>query len=224
MPRSPPAAESRHRLCGVLQHLQRPTAVPISLDAAAAAAPVAALSTSLRQLGARAAKVRATALGLGGVCWNEDDVQWMQNVHAAVKLGVKYFDTAPAYGNGLSEHRMGLALRTYERDSFVLSTKVGYQLLPITPNHSQLLPTTPNYSQSVPITPNESQLIPITPNESQSLPITPNHSQSLPITPNHSELLPIKPNESQGRVLPPTGRRRADATFRQHCPAGLYAF
>jgi D-threo-aldose 1-dehydrogenase len=55
----------------------------------------------------------------------------MENVHVSIQeLGIKYFDTAPAYGNGLSEHRMGLALRTYPRDSFVLSTKVGYYLRP----------------------------------------------------------------------------------------------
>ena len=35
-----------------------------------------------------------------------------------------------ADGTGLSEHRMGMALRTYPRDSYVLSTKVGYFLRP----------------------------------------------------------------------------------------------
>lgn len=42
--------------------------------------------------------------------------------------GIRYFDTAPAYGPGISEHRFGHTLRAYPRDSFVLSTKVG-QLL-----------------------------------------------------------------------------------------------
>src|SRR5262249_44395234 len=56
---------------------------------------------------------------------------------AAVKLvrhafdrGIRYFDTAPHYGNGLSEHRIGAALRALPRDEYVLSTKVGRLLVP----------------------------------------------------------------------------------------------
>ena len=44
---------------------------------------------------------------------------------AAWDSGIRYFDTAPHYGSGLSEHRFGRVLRRYERDDFVLSTKVG---------------------------------------------------------------------------------------------------
>jgi D-threo-aldose 1-dehydrogenase len=44
---------------------------------------------------------------------------------AAWDSGVRYFDTAPHYGSGLSEHRFGNILRRYPRDDFVLSTKVG---------------------------------------------------------------------------------------------------
>jgi D-threo-aldose 1-dehydrogenase len=43
---------------------------------------------------------------------------------------VTYFDTAPFYGHGLSEHRIGECLRRVPRDSFVLSTKVGRLLRP----------------------------------------------------------------------------------------------
>ena len=39
--------------------------------------------------------------------------------------GIRYFDTAPLYGLGLSEHRIGGFLRSQSRDAFVLSTKVG---------------------------------------------------------------------------------------------------
>src|SRR5512144_1580218 len=49
---------------------------------------------------------------------------------AAYARGVRYFDTAPHYGNGLSEHRIGAALRDVPRDAFVLSTKVGRLLIP----------------------------------------------------------------------------------------------
>ncbi|GAA0448184.1 MULTISPECIES: aldo/keto reductase [Sphingomonas] len=49
---------------------------------------------------------------------------------AAWDSGVRYFDTAPHYGSGLSEHRFGAVLRRYPREQFVLSTKVGRLLRP----------------------------------------------------------------------------------------------
>lgn len=51
-------------------------------------------------------------------------------LESAWAAGLNYFDTAPLYGNGLSEHRVGQALRFKPRDEFVLSTKVGYLLRP----------------------------------------------------------------------------------------------
>jgi D-threo-aldose 1-dehydrogenase len=44
--------------------------------------------------------------------------------------GFRYFDTAPFYGRGLSEHRYGASLRRRPRDEFLLSTKVGRLLRP----------------------------------------------------------------------------------------------
>lgn len=46
-------------------------------------------------------------------------------VVAALEAGIRFFDTAPWYGHGLSEHRLGAELRGVERSSFLLSTKVG---------------------------------------------------------------------------------------------------
>ncbi|GEL06609.1 aldo/keto reductase [Salisediminibacterium halotolerans] len=46
-------------------------------------------------------------------------------VAEAWKNGIRYFDTAPLYGAGLAEIRLGDALSDYPRDEFVLSTKVG---------------------------------------------------------------------------------------------------
>ncbi|HEU0149819.1 MAG TPA: aldo/keto reductase, partial [Bradyrhizobium sp.] len=43
----------------------------------------------------------------------------------AWSLGVRYFDTAPLYGFGLAEQRLGRFLRTRPRDEYVVSTKVG---------------------------------------------------------------------------------------------------
>jgi D-threo-aldose 1-dehydrogenase len=51
-------------------------------------------------------------------------------VDAAWDLGVRYFDTAPHYGLGLSERRLGAALAARPRDAYVVSTKVGRLLEP----------------------------------------------------------------------------------------------
>lgn len=51
-------------------------------------------------------------------------------VNAAWSAGLRYFDTAPYYGLGLSERRLGDALRARDRSDFVISTKVGRLLDP----------------------------------------------------------------------------------------------
>jgi D-threo-aldose 1-dehydrogenase len=53
-----------------------------------------------------------------------------ETLAAAWNAGMRYFDTAPLYGLGLSEMRVGRALRERPRDEFVLSTKVGRLLTP----------------------------------------------------------------------------------------------
>lgn len=50
-------------------------------------------------------------------------------VRDAWDAGIRYYDTAPFYGAGLSEIRMGLALKDKPRDQYVLSTKVGRLIL-----------------------------------------------------------------------------------------------
>ena len=51
-------------------------------------------------------------------------------IHRARQGGIRYFDTAPLYGHGLSEKRLGETLATLARDDFALSTKVGRLLVP----------------------------------------------------------------------------------------------
>lgn len=58
-----------------------------------------------------------------------DDDAWTI-LEAAWDAGIRYFDTAPHYGLGLSERRLGRFLRTKPRDEYVLSTKVGRLLRP----------------------------------------------------------------------------------------------
>ncbi len=52
----------------------------------------------------------------------------------AWEAGIRYFDTAPLYGLGLSETRLNRFLRGKPRDSYVLSTKVGRLLRPCPPD------------------------------------------------------------------------------------------
>jgi len=56
------------------------------------------------------------------------DAQAHDAIGTAFGAGIRYFDTAPYYGFGLSERRSGDALRQHPRDSYVLSTKVGRRL------------------------------------------------------------------------------------------------
>ncbi|WP_245856963.1 aldo/keto reductase [Actinoalloteichus hoggarensis] len=58
------------------------------------------------------------------------DDQASATVDAAWEAGIRTFDTAPHYGLGLSERRLGAALRDRPRDEYVLSTKVGRLLDP----------------------------------------------------------------------------------------------
>ncbi len=51
-----------------------------------------------------------------------------ETLAAAWEAGVRFFDTAPWYGRGLAEHRVGGFLRTRRRDQFTVSTKVGRTL------------------------------------------------------------------------------------------------
>jgi D-threo-aldose 1-dehydrogenase len=58
------------------------------------------------------------------------DESFAAAVEAAWDAGIRYFDTAPHYGLGLSERRLGAALRSRPRDDYVVSTKVGRLLVP----------------------------------------------------------------------------------------------
>ena len=51
-------------------------------------------------------------------------------VAEAFAQGIRYFDTAPHYGLGLSERRLGASLQTHDRSSYILSTKVGRLVVP----------------------------------------------------------------------------------------------
>lgn len=70
------------------------------------------------------------AAGIGNLYRAISEAEAIETVQAAWRGGVRYFDTAPHYGLGLSEHRLGAALADKPRDSFLLSTKVGRLVVP----------------------------------------------------------------------------------------------
>jgi D-threo-aldose 1-dehydrogenase len=76
-----------------------------------------------------------TELGLGaaqfGNLYREtSDEQAAGAVDAAWNAGIRYFDTAPHYGLGLSERRLGQGLAAYPREQYRVSSKVGRVLVP----------------------------------------------------------------------------------------------
>ncbi|MGI9822941.1 aldo/keto reductase [Agromyces sp. Marseille-Q5079] len=78
---------------------------------------------SLTELGFGAAQ-------LGNLARATTDDEAAGAVAAAYERGIRLFDTAPHYGLGLSERRLGAALAAHPRDEYVLSTKVGRLIVP----------------------------------------------------------------------------------------------
>lgn len=70
------------------------------------------------------------AASIGNLYRQVSDERAHDALDAAWNGGIRYFDTAPHYGLGLSERRLGAFLREKPRDEFVLSTKVGRLLEP----------------------------------------------------------------------------------------------
>ena len=74
--------------------------------------------------------VKLPILGFGGAPLGElfkkvSLPQTENTLNQAYESGIRYYDTAPFYGHGLSEHRLGHMLRQKIRSEFILSTKVG---------------------------------------------------------------------------------------------------
>lgn len=85
-----------------------------------------------RTLGGTGVSVTAVGLGcapLAGLFTPVDPETAAATVDAAWDGGVRHFDTAPHYGAGLSEERLGSALAKREREAFALSTKMGRVLV-----------------------------------------------------------------------------------------------
>ncbi|MFD9127692.1 aldo/keto reductase, partial [Kitasatospora sp. NPDC059571] len=84
----------------------------------------------MRQNNVRTGPVRVTELAFGAAAIGNlftpvSDEQAAEAVTAAWEAGVRYFDTAPHYGLGLSERRLGAVLHGLPREEYTVSTKVG---------------------------------------------------------------------------------------------------
>ena len=83
-----------------------------------------------RSASAHAGKVAFSRLSFGGAPMGNlyasvDDDTAIATITHAWQQGVRHFDTAPYYGYGLSERRLGTALSALDRRTYTLSTKVG---------------------------------------------------------------------------------------------------
>ncbi|WEH30629.1 aldo/keto reductase [Streptomyces sp. AM 3-1-1] len=91
------------------------------------------MTSPRRTLGRSGVAVSPLGFGaapLGNLYTPLDEETARATVDAAWEAGVRYFDTAPHYGLGLSERRLGEALRARPRGEFTVSTKVGRLLEP----------------------------------------------------------------------------------------------
>ncbi|MEV0369707.1 aldo/keto reductase [Streptomyces sp. NPDC050636] len=89
-----------------------------------------------RELGRSGVTVPPLGLGcapLGNLYRALPEEQAQDVLRTAFATGARYFDTAPHYGLGLSEERLGRALRGRDRATYTLSTKVGRRLRPLAP-------------------------------------------------------------------------------------------
>ena len=96
------------------------------------------MATELKKRRLGTTEVEVTELGLGstplGNMYRAMDLSnAIATVHAAAEAGIRYIDTAPVYGFGLSEKRVGEGIAALPRAELVLSTKVGYTLVPVDP-------------------------------------------------------------------------------------------
>jgi len=65
----------------------------------------------------------------GGLFTAVSDHEVAQVVDTSIENGINFFDTAPHYGKGSAEKRLGKVIKSYPRESLVISSKVGRLLV-----------------------------------------------------------------------------------------------
>jgi len=96
------------------------------------------MTDTMRGIPADLGRLGLGTAGIGNLFHEVSDEEARAIVAAAWDGGVRYFDTAPHYGLGLAERRLGAALASYPRSEYLLSTKVGRILEPTSPGVSGL--------------------------------------------------------------------------------------
>jgi D-threo-aldose 1-dehydrogenase len=104
--------------------------IAIAQDSPSSAEPIT--SRLVKRSGQRIGALGFGAASLGNLYHEITDADAFATVEAALAVGISYFDTAPLYGFGLSERRLGDVLRG--RPNIMLSTKAGRLLRPL-PEH-----------------------------------------------------------------------------------------
>ena len=102
--------------------------------------PPAGAGLGRHELGRSGVMVTELALGtaaIGNLYTEVDDGTAAATVDAAWDCGIRTFDTAPHYGLGLAERRLGAALHRRPRADFIVSTKVGRLLIPADEPHGR---------------------------------------------------------------------------------------
>tara|TARA_B110000014_G_C20121740_1_gene594789 strand:- start:1593 stop:2528 length:936 start_codon:yes stop_codon:yes gene_type:complete len=78
----------------------------------------------MNQIGS--SEIKVTDIGMGGApLVSTEESNAIETLQTAYNEGIRYFDTAPYYGTGISEIYFGKFLSSVKRNSFVISTKVG---------------------------------------------------------------------------------------------------
>lgn len=88
------------------------------------------MTDAMRDIPADLGRLGLGTAGIGNLFHEVADQEAQTIVTTAWESGVRYFDTAPHYGLGLAERRLGAALAAYPRSEYLLSTKVGRLLEP----------------------------------------------------------------------------------------------
>jgi D-threo-aldose 1-dehydrogenase len=82
--------------------------------------------------GVEVSRLSLGTAALGGLYTSVSDADSADTVLTALDSGINFIDTAPLYGKGTAEVRIGKALAGRDRSSFVISTKIGRLLVPST--------------------------------------------------------------------------------------------
>ncbi len=82
--------------------------------------------------GVEVSRLSLGTAALGGLYTSVSDADCTDTVLTAIDNGINFIDTAPHYGKGVSEVRIGKAIAGRDRSTFVISTKIGRLLVPST--------------------------------------------------------------------------------------------